>query len=77
MMTDLQLPDHLGTKGAHLTLDGHDLVDLAGQHGSPLFVFSSRRLAANASGFLKAARTGHKRARVFFASMACSYLHVL
>ena len=77
MMTDLQLPDHLGTKGAHLTLDGHDLVDLAGQHGSPLFVFSSRRLAANASGFLKAARTGHKRARVFFGSKACSNLHVL
>lgn len=77
MMPDLQLPDHLGTRGDHLTLDGHDLVDLAGQHGSPLFVFSARRLAANASGFLRASRAGHKRARVFFASKACSNLHVL
>lgn len=72
-----ELPGHLATQGAHLTLDGHDLVDLAAEHGSPLFVFSGRRLAANASGFLKAARGGHARARVFFASKACSNLHVL
>lgn len=71
------LPSHFAVKGAHLTLDGYDLVDLAGEHGSPLFVFSARRLADNAAGFLQAARAGHPRARVFFASKACSNLHVL
>lgn len=71
------LPGHLASTGAHLAMDGHDLVDLAAEHGSPLFVFSGRRLAGNAAGFLQAARAGHKRARVFFASKACSNLHVL
>ncbi len=76
-MNTTQLPSYLSPKGAHLAMDGHDLVDLATAHGSPLFVFSERRLAANAAGFLKAARAGHKRARVFFASKACSNLHVI
>lgn len=76
-MTQHNLPSHLAAKGAHLALDGHDLVDLAAAHGSPLFVFSGRRLATNAGGFLKSARAGHKRARVFFASKACSNLRVL
>jgi len=58
-------------------LDGHDVVALAGMHGSPLFVFSERRLATNAHGFLKAAREGHPRVGVLFASKACSNLHVL
>lgn len=72
-----QLPGHLTAKGAHLAMDRHDLVELAAEHGAPLFVFSERRLAGNAAGFLKAARAGHPRARVFFASKACSNLHVL
>ena len=76
-MTEHHLPDYLGAKGGHLTLDGHDLVDLAQEHGSPRLRLCERRLAANASSFLKAARQGHKRARVFFASKACSNLHVL
>lgn len=71
------LPPHLGIDRGHLTIDGHDAVDLAAGHGSPLFVFSERRLAANAGGFLRAAVQGHARASVFFASKACSNLHVL
>ncbi len=71
------LPSHLGIERGHLTIDGKDTVALAAGHGSPLFVFSERRLAANASGFLAAARRGHPRAAIFFASKACSNLHVL
>jgi diaminopimelate decarboxylase len=71
------LPSHLGVENGHLTIDGRDVVDLATEHGSPLFVFSERRLAANAGGFLRAAVAGHARAAVFFASKACSNLHVL
>lgn len=70
-------PAHLGTKNGHLLMDNHDLVELTREHGSPLFVFSERRLLDNASGFLKAAKAGHSKAQVFFASKACSNLHVL
>jgi diaminopimelate decarboxylase len=66
-----------GKRDGHLTLDGADLVALADQYGSPLFVFSERQLRANASSFLKAARGGHPRAVVCYASKACSNLHVL
>jgi len=38
-----------GVHGGHLTLDGRDLVALAQEFGSPLFVFSERRLRANAA----------------------------
>jgi diaminopimelate decarboxylase len=72
-----RLPPHLGIERGHLTIDGRDTVALAAQHGSPLFVFSERRVAANAGSFLQAARSGHPRAGVFFASKACSNLHVL
>jgi diaminopimelate decarboxylase len=77
MQTLHTLPTHLGTASAHLTLDGQDLVALATEHGSPLFVFSEQRLAANAAAFKAAALAGHERARVFFASKACSNLHIL
>lgn len=71
------LPPYLGIAGDRLTIDGLDALDLAAEHGSPLFVFSERRVAANAGGFLNAARAGHPRAAVFFASKACSNLHIL
>lgn len=76
-LQQFNLPSHLGCAGNHLTMDGHDLVALAREHGSPLFVFSEHRLDESAGGFLKAARQGHARASVFFASKACSNLHVL
>ncbi|HWA44530.1 MAG TPA: diaminopimelate decarboxylase [Hypericibacter adhaerens] len=66
-----------GVQGGHLTLDGRDLVALAGEYGSPLFVFSERRLRANAAAFLAAARNGHPSSTVCYASKACSNIHVL
>jgi diaminopimelate decarboxylase len=53
-----------GIQGGHLTLDGRDLVALAQEFGSPLFVFSERQLRANAAAFLGAARKGHPRSMV-------------
>ncbi|MDP9138141.1 MAG: diaminopimelate decarboxylase [Pseudomonadota bacterium] len=71
-----QLP-HLGRDGDRLTMDGVDLVELAEREGTALFVFSERRLRDNASRFLAAARAGHPRAVVCYASKACSNVHVL
>jgi diaminopimelate decarboxylase len=66
-----------GIQGGHLTLDGRDLVALAQEFGSPLFVFSERQLRANAAAFLGAARKGHPRSMVCYASKACSNVNVL
>ena len=71
------LPPFLTAAGTNLALDGHDLTRMAAEHGSPLFVFSGRQLAGNAKAMLAAAQAGHPRARIFFASKACSNLHVL
>jgi len=66
-----------GNHDGHLTMDGVDLVALGERHGTPLFVFSERKLRANAGGFLRAARQGHPKAVICYASKACSNLHVL
>jgi diaminopimelate decarboxylase len=72
-----ELPTGFGHIGRHLAQDGHDLVELAREQGTPLFIFSERRLRANAAGFLRAARAGHPKATVCYASKACSNLAVL
>lgn len=71
------VPSGFDVFGRHLAMDGHDLVRLAEAHGTPLFVFSEERLRRNASEFLKAARRGHARSLVCYASKACSNLQVL
>ncbi len=68
---------HLGRLTSHLAMDGVDLVELAENRGTPLFVFSEQRLRDNASRFLAAARAGHPRAQVCYASKACSNVHVI
>jgi diaminopimelate decarboxylase len=71
------LPPGFDALNGHLVLEGHDLVALAAQHGSPLFVFSERRLRANAAGFLQAARAGHPKSVICYASKAGSNRQVL
>ena len=73
----LDLPAGFDRIGRHLGMDGQDVVALARELGTPLFVFSERRLRGNAGGFLRAARAGHARATVCYASKACSNLNVL
>jgi diaminopimelate decarboxylase len=71
------LPPGFAIAGGHLALDGHDLVALTAQHGSPLFVFSEQRLRHNAASFLQAARAGHPKSVVCYASKAGSNRQVL
>jgi diaminopimelate decarboxylase len=71
------VPPGFDQRGGHLVLEGHDLVALANQYGTPLFVFSERRLRDNASSFLRAARAGHPKAVVCYASKAGSNRRVL
>ena len=69
--------DFLRVEGDRLLLDGVDLTALAGSHGTPLFVYSARRLRENARGLQEAFRRHHPKSSVCFASKACANLSVL
>lgn len=60
-----------------LQLDGLDLVALAETRGTPLFVYSARRLTATAERQLKAFTDRHPATTLAYASKACSSLQVL
>ena len=47
MSSDWQIKNFLEIKNNHLHIDGVDAVDLAREHGTPLFVFSERRIRHN------------------------------
>ncbi|HJW75101.1 MAG TPA: diaminopimelate decarboxylase, partial [Thermoleophilia bacterium] len=62
---------------AHLLFDGIDLVELAGRLPTPLFLYSERRVAANAAALRDAFTARHADTEVFFASKACGNLWFL
>lgn len=70
-------PGFLEDGGGHLHMDGVDLVGVAEQYGSPLFVYSEQRLRRNARRLNAAFRDHHENASVCFASKACANLTVL
>lgn len=47
MSPDWQIENFLEIRNDHLHIDGVDAVDLAREHGTPLFVFSERRIRHN------------------------------
>ncbi|MBT6511430.1 MAG: hypothetical protein HOL02_13415, partial [Rhodospirillaceae bacterium] len=69
--------DMLTVECDHLLLDGADLTALAEEHGTPLFVYSERRIRENARGLLNAFKAHHEHAHVCYASKACANLTVL
>ena len=69
--------DFLAVHENVLCFDGADLCALAERFGTPLFVYSERRLLANARELLMAFRAHSPRTRVCFASKACANLAVL
>lgn len=69
--------DFLSVTDDRLLLDGVDLTALAQEHGTPLFVYSARRLRENARALQQAFRRHHPKSSVCFASKACANLSVL
>ncbi len=61
----------------NLLFDSVDMVKLAERFGTPLFVFSQRRLEENISGFLEPFREAGIPLRIFYACKANSNLAVL
>lgn len=72
-----QAPGYLETRAGHLTVDGADAVLLAQQHGTPLYVFSEKRIAGNVRNLRAAVEAVHPRAKICYASKANSNMAVL
>src|SRR5262249_2111409 len=70
-------PAYLDTRGKHLLIDGIDAVMLAAEHGTPLYVFSERRIIPNTRGLRAAAESVHPRIKLCYASKANSNMAVL
>ena len=60
-----------------LHFDGVDVAGLAARVGTPFFLYSQRRIAANVARVREAFSARHAASRVFFAGKACSNLWFL
>jgi len=70
----------LTVRDGHLCFDGVDLAAAAGRLETPFYMYSERRLRANAAALLDGFGTRHPATEIFFASKACSnlwFLHVV
>ena len=72
-----EVSGYLEARGGRLHMEDQDLVALAEARGTPLFVYSERRLAANARRVREAFAAHHPRTVVCYASKALSSLKVL
>jgi diaminopimelate decarboxylase len=70
-------PPYLDTHGEHLLIDGVDGLGLADEYGSPLYVFSERRIIQNTRNLRAAAESVHPRIKLCYASKANSNMSVL
>ena len=66
----------VGPRG-HLLYDGVDVVELAGRVPTPFYLYSGRRIRANAEAISSAFTSRHAATEIFFASKACSNLWFL
>jgi diaminopimelate decarboxylase len=72
-----QVPGYLESRASHLTVDGIDALGLAEEFGTPLYVFSERRIAENVRGLRQAVEAVHPRVKLCYASKANSNMAVL
>ncbi|HEY7547079.1 MAG TPA: diaminopimelate decarboxylase [Blastocatellia bacterium] len=70
-------PGYLESRQGHLTIDGADAVQLVESHGSPLYVFSEKRIAENTLDLRRAVESVHPRVKLCYASKANSNMAVL
>jgi diaminopimelate decarboxylase len=76
-LTPWQAEGFLEARGDCLVMDGVDLVALAEAEGTPIYVYSARRIRENAEGLSAAFRARHANTTVAYASKACSLMAVL
>jgi diaminopimelate decarboxylase len=72
-----EVPGFLEARGGRLSLDRQPLVDLAMQRGTPLYVYSARRIVETARSMRQAFERRHPRSVICFASKALSTIKIL
>jgi len=72
-----QLPGYLESQNGHLSIDGVDAISLAETHGTPLYVFSEKRISENVRGLRRAVELVHPRVKICYASKANSNMAIL
>jgi diaminopimelate decarboxylase len=72
-----RVPGYLDTQAGHLTVDTVDAAGLADQYGTPLYVFSEKRITDNIRNLRRAVESVHARAKICYASKANSNMAVL
>ena len=72
-----EIPGFLEAHSTGLTIDGVDAAGLVEEHGSPLYVFSERRIADNTRNLRRAVESVFPRIKLCYASKANSNMAVL
>lgn len=72
-----QVPGYLETRSGQLIVNGVDALTLVEEHGTPLYVFSEKRIADNIRNLRSAIESIHPRVKVCYASKANSNMAVL
>ena len=62
-------------RDGHITLGGHDLVELAGRFGTPLYVYDAATIRASLRGYVEAFFR-YRPVRVSYSLKACALLGV-
>jgi diaminopimelate decarboxylase len=77
MSAPWQIRGFLENRDGRLALDGHDLVALAEEHGTALYVYSANRIVDTARRLRRAFESRHPKATIAYASKALSAIKVL
>ncbi|HUF04188.1 MAG TPA: diaminopimelate decarboxylase [Aridibacter sp.] len=77
MRNDWEIEGFLTSEHNELQIDGVSAAGLAREYGTPLFVFSEKRIARNIARLQEAFRGGEPRLKVCYASKANSNLSIL
>ncbi|MCI0488460.1 MAG: diaminopimelate decarboxylase [Blastocatellia bacterium] len=72
-----ELPDYLKARDGRLAIDGVDALKLASEYGTPLYVFSEKRIVENTRALRQAVERIHPRVKLCYAAKANSNMAVL
>lgn len=72
-----EIGDYLTVRNGHLTIDGVDAANLAGEFGTPLFVYSQRRIQQNLERIFAIREKVNCGLKICYAAKAMSTLGIL
>lgn len=64
-------------KDGHLVFDGADLVEVAKEYPTPVYIYSEKEILRNLKEISDAFNTKHNNTKLFFASKACSVMKIM